>query len=103
MVSREPLTPCGHWLGLREDFAFRNTYCSGSFPSGQSTGAASSGGLGDRQERHMRPEAGQGSWEGRMGRLVWGKVGEGRQEAAGAAEGETAGLCPLKSSGISVF
>lgn len=37
------------------------------------------------------------------GREGWGGGGEGRQEAVGAAEGGTAGLNPLKSSGVSVF
>ena len=69
-MSRDP---CGHRLGLREDLASGDTYCSGSFLSGQSTGVASSGGLGDGQERHVRTRAGQGSWEGRMG----GVGGEG--------------------------
>lgn len=50
----------GHWLGPREDPASGETYCSGSFPLGQSTGAASFGGLGDRK-----------------GTSEWGRVGEG--------------------------
>lgn len=59
-------------MGLREDLASRDTYCSGSFLWGQSTGAVSSGGLGDRQERHMR--TGVGRDHGREG---WGDGGEG--------------------------
>lgn len=62
-------------MGLREDLASRDTYCSGSFLWGQSTGAVSSGGLGDRQERHMR--TGVGRDHGREG---WG---DGGGEAGG--------------------
>lgn len=88
-VSSE-LWPCLHGLlpepldtglGPREDPASGDTYCSGSFLLGQSTVAVSSGGLGDKQEKHIRA-----GWGIVGGGDAWGRVRGG--------EGGTAGLCP---------